>query len=140
MTDGTGHPGIPELDRRGLVEFGLVTGGMFVLLFGLLFPWLLGFSFPLWPWIILGVLATMALLVPEWLRPVHRGWMTMALAISKVTTPVILGVVFFLVVTPMGLVMRLFRNDPMRRQLGQDTDSYRVPSNRPSKDSLERPF
>ena len=42
---------IPELDRTGLREFGIVTGGIVAVLFGLLFPWLLERSFPLWPWV-----------------------------------------------------------------------------------------
>lgn len=40
---------IPELDRKGLRQFGLVTGGIVAGLFGLLFPWLLERALPLWP-------------------------------------------------------------------------------------------
>ena len=47
---------IPELDRKGLRDFGLSTGGIVAALFGIFFPWLLERPWPLWPWIVLGLL------------------------------------------------------------------------------------
>ena len=55
------------------------------------------------------------LLLPAQMGPVYRGWMRMALAISRVTTPIIMGIIFFLVVTPSGLLLRLFRHRPLVR-------------------------
>lgn len=55
-------------------------------------------------------------LVPDRLGPVYRAWMTIALAISKVTTPVFLGIVYFLVIAPAGLMMRLLGRNPLRRE------------------------
>jgi hypothetical protein len=61
------------------------------------------------------VLATLAamfalagLLVPGRLKPVRAGWMSMAHAISKVTAPIFLGIVYFVVLTPVGLVRCAF--------------------------------
>ena len=57
----------------------------------------------------LGALLVLAsLLVPSRLGPVQRAWMGLARLISKVTTPVFMGVVFFIVITPIGLLMRIF--------------------------------
>jgi hypothetical protein len=67
--------GIPELDRKGLREFGLITGAIVAVLFGLFFPWLLERSFPLWPWAIFAVLGAWALVAPLSLRLVYRAWM-----------------------------------------------------------------
>jgi len=53
------------------------------------------------------LLALAALLVPTRLGPLERAWMGLAHAISKVTTPIFMAVVFFVVVTPMGSLMRL---------------------------------
>ena len=55
-------------DKKGLREFGLITGGLFVGLFGLLFPWLFSFALPVWPWVIAGVLWGLALLIPQHLK------------------------------------------------------------------------
>jgi hypothetical protein len=50
--------------------------------------------------------------VPRKLGPVERAWMAAAHRVSKVTTPVIMGIVYFLVLTPIGLVMRLLGRTP----------------------------
>jgi uncharacterized membrane protein YcfT len=51
--------------------------------------------------------------VPTKLGPIERAWMAMAHRISKVTTPLIMGIVYFLVVTPIGLLMRLLGRNPL---------------------------
>ncbi len=60
-----------------------------------------------------GVLLLAGLVVPGKLGPVYRGWMGFALLISKVTTPIFMGVTYFLVLTPVALVMRLLGRNPM---------------------------
>ena len=59
------------------------------------------------------VLILGAIVVPRWLLPIERAWMAMAHAISKVTTPLILGIVYFLVVAPIGVVMRMLGRNPL---------------------------
>jgi len=62
----------------------------------------------------LGALLWVAgLVAPAQLGPVYRGWMRLALAISKVTTPIFMGVVYFLVFTPAGAIMRLVGKRPI---------------------------
>ncbi len=60
-----------------------------------------------------GTLMLAGLTIPGRLGPVYRGWMRMALAISKVTTPIFMGIVYFVVLTPTGLVMRLLGRKPI---------------------------
>jgi len=131
---------IPELDRQGLRQFGLVTGGIVAALFGLLLPWVFSLSYPVWPWIVTGLLAVWAIVLPQSLRIVYRNWMRFGLLMSKITTPIILGSVFFLLVLPMGLVMRLFRHDPLQRKWNAESASYRVPSTQTEKSRMEKPF
>jgi hypothetical protein len=131
---------IPELDRKGLREFGLVTGGIVAALFGVFFPWVLERAYPLWPWAILAVLGTWALIAPSSLQPVYRGWMRLGLLLSKVTTPIVMGAIFFVIIVPVGLIMRIGKRDPMRRAFEPGATSYRIPSEHPPKNNLERPF
>ena len=131
---------IPELDRRGLRDFGLVTGAIFIALFGLFFPWMLEFKIPTWPWILGGVLGTWALVAPATLKRIYRAWMKFGLLLSKITTPIVLGVVFFLVIFPIGLGMRLFGRDPLARRFDDGATTYRVPSTKGPKENMERPF
>lgn len=130
---------IKDLDRKGLREFGLTTGGIIAVLFGLFVPWVFERPIPRWPWVIAGVLAAWGLVAPMSLQPVYRGWMKFGLLLSKVTTPIIMGIVFYLVVTPMGIVRRLTGNDSLARRF-DGSASYRVPSPKPPAKNLEKPF
>ncbi len=131
---------IVELDRKGLREFGLVTGGIVAVLFGLFFPWLLESQFPAWPWVIAGVLSVWGLVEPMSLQPIYRLWMKFGLLLSRITTPIILGIVFYLLIFPMGFVMRTFSRDPMTRQFDDAAKTYRVISHKVPKENMERPF
>jgi Saxitoxin biosynthesis operon protein SxtJ len=131
---------IPELDRKGLREFGLMTGAVVVGIFGLVLPWMLDLDWPAWPWVVAAPLWLLALAQPSWLRRVYRGWMRFGLLASRVTTPLLLGIVFFFMISPIAMVRRLRGEDPMQRTLDPHRDSYRVQSTRNPRDKLERPF
>src|SRR5262245_32307532 len=49
------------------------------------------------------------------LGPVYRAWMGLAEVLSKVTTPIFMGIVYFLVLTPLGLILRLAGKHPLGR-------------------------
>ena len=53
------------------------------------------------------------LLVPGRLGPIHNAWMGFARALSKVTTPIFMGIVYFIVFAPVGLVMRAGGRNPL---------------------------
>lgn len=70
---------------------------------------------------------TLALLAVAWqapLRPLNRLWMRLALALNKVTTPIVLGAMYFLVVTPVGRLARAFGHVWLPLQRDPDTPSY----------------
>ena len=131
---------IPELDRKGLREFGLATGVIFAVLFGLFFPWLLERDWPVWPWVIAGLLWVVAIVWPTGLRLVYRAWMHFGLLASRITTPLILGIVFYLAITPLGLFRRILGRDVIPRRFDPAAKSYRIPSEKNSMDRLEKPF
>lgn len=77
----------------------------------------------------LGLLLLLAgAMVPTRLGPIHDAWMGLAHAISRVTTPVFMGIVYFLVLTPTGLVMRLLGRHPLRRE--PEDDSFWISTRR----------
>ena len=131
---------IPDLDRKGLREFGLTTGAAVVAIFGLFFPWMIERPWPVWPWVIAAPLWLLALIYPKWLRLIYRGWMRFGLLASRVMTPLVLGIVFFGMISPMALVRRLRGNDPMQRTFDPDQKSYRIQSVKSPREKLERPF
>lgn len=65
-----------------------------------------------------GTLSLAGLLIPQHLGPVERGWMRGAHAISKVTTPVVMGVMYLLVLTPFGVLRRIFSGNPLTHRPG----------------------
>ena len=84
------------------------------------------------------VLLAAALVIPTRLGPLERAWMGLAHAISKVTTPIFMGIVFYLVMTPIGLAMRLFgRRALVRRE--QDGGFWVAPASGGRSD-MERQF
>ena len=62
------------------------------------------------------LLALAGLLVPTRLGPVERSWMQFAHAISKVTTPIVMGIMYLVVMTPFGIGRRLFGGNPLEHQ------------------------
>jgi Saxitoxin biosynthesis operon protein SxtJ len=95
-------------------RFGLTVGGAFVVLGGL--AWWRGRL--LTAGVATGVglaLVIAALVVPARLGPIYRLWMGLAAAMSKVTTPVFMGIIYFAVVTPTGLLRRLAGKDSLVR-------------------------
>jgi hypothetical protein len=62
--------------------------------------------------------ALAGLFLPGRLGPVYRAWMGLAYAISKVTTPIFMGVVYFLVITPIALLRRMAGGNPLRAHRG----------------------
>ena len=128
-----------ELSAGELRKFGLSTGAIFAVLFGAIIPWIWDLKYPVWPWIVLAILGGLGLIAPKSLRLVHRIWMRFALLISKVTTPIILGIVFFIVIMPVGLIKRIFGKDSLARQFDSETKTYRIVSDRQSADTLEKP-
>lgn len=128
------------LNRKGYRKFGLTTGAIVVLLFGVAIPWVFSRGYPAWPWVIGGILGGCALLAPASLRPVYAGWMKFGQIMNWVNTRLILGIVFFGVLLPVGLLMRLFGRDPMHRRRDSEASTYRVKSENQSIDNVERPF
>jgi hypothetical protein len=129
-----------EINIKGLRDFGFLTGGLTVILFGLLLPWLFSYSIPTWPWIISFLLIGCALVRPLWLRPIYKAWMKIGHILGWVNTRIILGVMYYLIILPIGMIMHLVGYDPMERKKNQSLKSYRKISNKYLKKDLERMF
>ncbi len=131
---------ILQPSKKDLRKFGLVTGALVTVFFGLLLPWLFNHELPFWPWIVAGVLWIWALLLPVSLLPVYRGWMTFGSVMGWINTRIILGIMFYVMFMPVGFIMRLMGNDPMARKIDKFQTTYRVTHAHPKKDHVERPY
>ena len=88
-----------------------------------------------------GVLAA-ALLAPHTLRPFNRIWFKFGLLLNKIVSPVVMGLLYYVTVTPLGVMMRLSGKDPLRLKKEPEAASYWIvrepPGPRP--DSMKRQF
>ncbi|MAK70112.1 MAG: sxtJ [Halieaceae bacterium] len=124
-----------------LRQFGLLFGAILVLLFGLLLPFFIGYSFPLWPWVVALLFTVLALFAPTALTPFYRGWMRFGLIAGFINTRIIMFVLYYALFVPTGLVMKLFGRDALARTTGgKNSDSYRVASAVRPNDHFERPY
>ncbi|NEQ85315.1 MAG: sxtJ [Moorea sp. SIO2I5] len=132
---------IPQSDEKQLREFGLILGAILSGLWGLLLPWLHNYSLPYWPWIISAILCCLALFAPNRLQLVYLIWMKIGSILGWINTRLILGIVFYSLIMPTGLVKRqVFHQDPLFREMNADQETYRVFSTVKPKESLEKPF
>lgn len=105
-----------DVSRPALRRFGLTVGAVFVLIAAYL-VYRSGGTLTLGARVTGGLgtaLVIGGLVMPGVLRPVFKAWMAAAFSMGFVMTRVLLSLVFFLLVTPIGVVRRLLGRDPMR--------------------------
>lgn len=102
--------------------FGIVFAVVFVIVGAL--PAVSGEGVRLWAFPIAGVFLAIALAAPSLLAPFNRVWTRFGLLLSKISTPIVMGVLFFAVLTPIGFLMRLSGKDPLRLKFDRAGESY----------------
>lgn len=102
--------------------FGLVFAGFFALLVGLS----LWRGSETWHYTLPVAVAflVIAYTVPRVLAPLNRLWMKFGLLLYKVMNPIVLGLLFFVTIMPIGLAMRAFGKDFLRLRLDRNAKSY----------------
>ena len=114
-----------EPTTRQLRIFGFAFGGGLSVLGGILY-WRGITAVPPYLWGVAAVLWLLALLAPKALRPVEKVMATIFRAVTTALTAVLLTVFFYLIMTPIGLIMRLLRTDPMGKKFDREAASYWV--------------
>ena len=131
---------IPELDAEGLRRFALIFALIVTGVFGVVVPLAAGLGFVWLPWLIGAVFVAWGLLAPASVRPFYRLWMRFGLLMNAIITRVVLGIVFYLIVLPFGIILRIRGSDPLKRQWDPAAVSYRVISDVQDPSQMERPF
>src|SRR5687768_9356944 len=78
-----------------------------------------------WEWLTAAdvLMVVLALTVPAVLAPFKRLWYRFGMLLSRIFQPIVLGLMFFVTVTPMALIMRSTGKDPLRLRFAKDLDS-----------------
>jgi Saxitoxin biosynthesis operon protein SxtJ len=140
-----------NLSRHSDVQLG--SNRSFGLVFAVVFT-LVGLApvrhgLPLHPWavVLAAVFLALALIAPKLLRPLNLLWFKFGLLLHQVMSPVIMGLMFFVVVTPVGILMRATGKDPLRLRRNPEAPSPTPPSHwimrdppGPAPDSMKHQF
>ena len=90
-------------------SFGLVFFVVFLLIS--IYPFLKDGNIRIWSLIISFIFLVLGLLNSNLLSPLNKIWFKFGLFLGKIISPIIMGIIFFLVVTPIAIIMRLFKKD-----------------------------
>lgn len=131
---------IPHQDKAGLRNFGLLMAAFIAALFGLLFPWALGKSFPAWPWLAGIILALWSLIYPSSLNFLYHAWMRFGLVMSWFSSRLVLGLIFYFIFTPVSFILHLRGVDPLQRRLDANVTTYRKQCASRDIKHMEKPF
>ena len=112
--------------RRELIYFGLLLVVFFGLVGALVLWRAQSPSAARIIWSLGALLGSVYFAIHPLRRPLYIGWMSVAYPIGWTTSHLILGIIFFLVLMPIGVLLRLWGYDPMQRQFEPEVSSYWV--------------
>ena len=109
-------------------SFGIVFFVVFLIIS--LYPMLEGGSLSIWSLGISIIFLILGLLNSKILSPLNKLWFKFGIFLGKIVSPIIMGIIFFFVVTPIGYLMRLFKKDVLSLKFNKNK-SYWVEKNGP---------
>ena len=103
-------------------SFGIVFFIVFVLI--AIYPIINQGELRIWSLIISLFFLVLGLFNSKILTPLNKSWFKFGLFLGKIISPIIMGIIFFVVVTPIGVIMRLIGKDVLNRKLNKKEGSY----------------
>ena len=117
-------------------SFGIVFFVVFLLIG--LYPLINADSVRIWSVIISLIFLILGLMNSKILNPLNKLWFKFGILLGKIISPLIMGIIFFFVVTPIGILMRLFKKDILRLKKNKEK-SYWIQRNKKI-NSMKRQF
>ena len=133
------HRPVDVPNRAGLRRSAFIVAGSTIVLFGGLIPQLLGTHIVFWPLGLALVLFIWGLLAPRSLRKPYVVWIRLGMFIGQLTTPIVLAVLFYGIILPVGVLRRLI-GDPLDKRFDSQAESYRKKLPEAPRNNLEKPF
>lgn len=119
-------------------SFGFVFAGFFLVV--CLFPIVHGAPARVWALGPALLFAVLAVVRPNLLAPFNRVWMRFGLVLHRIMSPVVMSLIFFLTVTPIGLFMRLLGKSPLSLEFDRRAESYWIKRPVTDPESMKRQF
>ena len=105
------------LTKKTLREFGIIFGLLFPIFIGFIVPLISGHDFKEWTiWIGLAFIS-FGISIPSILYYPYKVWMKIGYLLGLINSKIVLGIIFFLILQPIALIMKLFKYDPLRKKL-----------------------
>lgn len=82
---------------------------------------------------------TISFTAPNILRKPNQLWLKLGSLLHRITNPLIMGIIFFFLVTPFGLIAKLFRKDPLNLNFSESLETYWI-SRENKEDSMSNQF
>ena len=124
-----------DLKRSSNRSFGIVFFVLFLLI--ALYPLTYSGEIIVWSAIISFIFLVLGLLNSKILNPFNKLWFKFGIFLGKIISPIIMGIIFFVIVTPTGLIMRLFNKDLLKLKK-KENKSYWI--ERKSKSEMKNQF
>ncbi|MBU1215106.1 MAG: hypothetical protein KKF58_00390 [Gammaproteobacteria bacterium] len=98
--------------------------------------------FAYWWGLATALLFSITMLSPKLLTPFNRFWMWLGLLLGKIVSPIVIGVMYFILIAPVGIAMRIAQRDALRLSFDRSISSYWIERSPPgpSKESFENQF
>ena len=110
-------------------SFGIVFFIVFLLI--ALYPITYSGDIRIWSLIISFIFIILGLLNSKILTPLNKLWFQFGVILGKIISPIIMGIIFFLVVTPIGLIMKVLGKDLLRLKYNKKDNTYWIEKNGP---------
>jgi len=129
----------PSMDAKALKSFGLMMTWAFPLFIGIIAPWLISLPLQWWTLSVSLFFVSLALIAPKLLYWPYKIWMFVASIIGFINTRLLLGATFYLLIFPIGLVLKV-TNKLQFKKTSKQQSNYVVRRDKIAKNQLEQPF
>ena len=128
-----------EEDKQ-LKNFGFLFASMLVLVFGLTLPHVFGYGRPYWPFYFATALVILSLIAPHQLVILKKTWMKIAVILGKINGFIILGLIFYGMITPYAIILRIFKREPLMTKYVKTKNSYWTETDARDESHMETPY
>lgn len=132
-------PVASKRDLSALRSFALTMALAIPFVFMLILPWLFNHAVPVWPVLVSMTLALLQIFKPNFLYPIYIVWMVFASVLGWLNTNLIMMLIFYLLIVPLGLFMRVINKLQFKHRIYENS-AWVIREKAPSKENLKEPF
>ncbi len=108
-----------NIKRKDNITFGILFFILFLIIG--LYPLKSGGLIRIWSVVLSLIFLIITIIRPNLFTFINKLWIKFGILLGKIISPIVMGLVFFFVVTPIGIVVRIFKKDVMSLKRGENT-------------------